>query len=151
MIARTPIPTSYFALAVVRLGHRFLLCQERKYGSTWSIPGGRVEFGENLFDACMREVLEETGVPVRLEGILRLEHTAADKSARVRVIFVATPRDDTPPKTAPDEESLQAKWLTLEEITKLPLRGSDLRALLDSVMQGRAVFPLELLGRELSV
>ena len=151
MIARTPIPTSYFALAVVRLGHRFLLCQERKYGSTWSIPGGRVEFGENLFDACVREVLEETGVPVRLDGILRLEHSAADKSSRVRVIFAATPRDDTPPKTAPDEESLQAKWLTLEEITKLPLRGSDLRGLLDSVMQGRAVFPLDLLGRELSV
>jgi phosphatase NudJ len=151
MIARTPIPTSYFALAVVRLGHRFLLCQERKYGSTWSIPGGRVEAGESLFDACMREVLEETGVPVRLDGILRLEHTPAASSSRVRVIFAATPRDDTAPKTEPDEESLQAKWLTIEEIARLPLRGSDLRGLLDSVVEGRPLFPLDLLGRELSV
>ncbi len=151
MIARTPIPTSYFALAVVRLGHRFLLCQERKYGSTWSIPGGRVEPGESLFDACVREVLEETGVPVRLDGILRLEHTPAASSARVRIVFAATPLDDTAPKTAPDEESLQARWLTMDEIAKMPLRGSDLRALLESVVDGRPMFPLDLLGRELSV
>jgi len=28
-MARTPTPTWFFALAVVRLGHRFLLTQER--------------------------------------------------------------------------------------------------------------------------
>ncbi len=150
-MARTPIPTWYFAMAVVRLGHRFLLTQERKYGSTWSIPGGRVEPGESLADACMREVLEETGVPVRLDGIVRLEHTPSSSGTRVRVVFVGTPLDDTAPKAVPDEESLQARWLTIEEIAALPLRGSDLRALLESVAGGRAVFPMELLGRELSV
>lgn len=150
-MARTPIPTSYFAMAVVRLGHRFLLTQERKYGSTWSIPGGRVEPGESLIDGCLREVIEETGVPVQLDGILRVEHSPAPSSARVRVIFLATPRDDTPPKSIPDEESLQARWLTLDEIAALPLRGSDLRALLESVAGGRAAYPLDLLGLELSV
>ena len=150
-MGRSPIPTWYFAMAVVRLGHRFLLCQERKYGSTWSLPGGRVEPGESLVDACLREVIEETGVPVRIDGILRIEHTPSNSGARVRVVFAATPRDDTPPKSVPDEESLQARWLTLDEIAALPLRGSDLRALLESVADGRAVIPLDLLGRELSV
>jgi ADP-ribose pyrophosphatase YjhB (NUDIX family) len=150
-VARTPIPTWYFAMAVVRLGHRFLLCQERKYGSTWSLPGGRVEPGEHLLEACLREVVEEAGVPVQLDGILRIEHTAAHSTARVRVIFLASPRDDTPPKAVADEESLQARWLTLEEIARLPLRGSDLRALLESVAAGRPVYPLDLLGGELSV
>jgi ADP-ribose pyrophosphatase YjhB (NUDIX family) len=150
-MARTPISTWYFAMAVVRLGHRFLLAQERKYGSTWSLPGGRVEPGETLIDACMREVLEETGVPVRLDGVLRVEHTPSPSGARVRVIFLATPRDDTPPKAVPDDESLQARWLTLDELAALRLRGSDLRALIESVVDGRPVYPLELLGRELSV
>lgn len=150
-MARHPIPTWYFAMAVVRLGHRFLLCQERKYGSTWSLPGGRVEPGETLYEACLREVLEETGVPVHLDGVLRVEHTPSASGARVRVVFLASPRDDTAPKTIADEESLQARWLTLDEIAALPLRGSDLRALLESVADGRAVYPLELLGRELSV
>lgn len=150
-MARIPIPTSYFALAVVRLGHRFLLTQERKYGSTWSIPGGRVEPGETLVDACRREVVEETGVPVQLHGILRVEHTPAAGSARVRIVFLASPLDDTPPKSVADDESLQARWLTLPEIATLPLRGSDLRALLESVATGRPAYPLDLLGRELSV
>ena len=150
-MARTPIPTWYFAMAVVRLGHRFLLTQERKYGGTWSLPGGRVEPGESLIDACLREVVEEAGVPVRLDGILRIEHTPSGSGARVRVVFLATPRDDTPPKAVADDESLQARWLTVEELAALPLRGSDLRALIESVVDGRPVYPLDILGRELSV
>lgn len=155
-MARTPLPTWYFALVVVRRGHRFLLMQERKYGSTWSIPGGRVEPGESLTAAAVREVFEETGVPVRLDGILRIEHSPVqgdsfDTRVRVRVLFTGTPIDDTPPKTTADQESLGAAYLTLEEIRALPLRGSDLGALLESVAAGRQVFPLDLLGPELSV
>jgi phosphatase NudJ len=155
-VSRAPLPTWYFALVVVRRGHRFLLMQERKYGSTWSIPGGRVEPGESLTTAAVREVFEETGVPIRLDGILRIEHAPAQASAhdtrvRVRVLFTGTPIDDTPPKTTADNESLGAAYLTLDEIRALPLRGSDLGALLESVVAGRQVFPLELLGPELSV
>jgi ADP-ribose pyrophosphatase YjhB (NUDIX family) len=151
-MTRTPIPTWYFALVVVRRGHRFLLTQEQKYGSTWSIPGGRVEPGESLVDAAVREVLEETGVPVRIDGILRIEHAAAEATARVRVVFTGTPLDDTVPKSVADAESLGAAWLTLDEIRTRKLRGAELRALLESVEAGRQVFPLDLLGqRELSV
>ena len=150
-MARTPVATWYFALVVIRRGHRFLLTQEKKYGSTWSIPGGRVEPGESLVDAAVREVLEETGVPVSIDGILRVEHTPSPSGSRVRLVFAGSPRDDTPPKTAADAESLGAAWLTIEEIARLPLRGSDLRPLLESVARGRQIFPLDLLGRELSI
>ena len=151
-MSRAPIPTWYFAMVVVRRGHRFLLTQEQKYGSTWSIPGGRVEPGESLVAAAVREVHEETGVPVRIDGILRIEHAAADSSARVRVLFIGSPIDDTPPKTVADAESLGAAWLTIEEIRDKKLRGAELRAVLESVEAGRQIFPLDLLGqRELSV
>ena len=150
-MARHPTPTWFFALAIVRQGHRFLLVQERKYGSTWSIPGGRVEPGETMTDACVREVLEETGIPVRLDGIYRVEHAPGVAGARIRVFFAATPCDDTPPKSVADDESLGAAWLTLEELAKRPLRGADLRALLESVARGCPVYPLALLADELSV
>lgn len=151
-MSRTPIPTWYFAMVVVRRGHRFLLTQEQKYGSTWSLPGGRVEPGESLVQAAVREVLEETGVPIRIDGVLRIEHAATDTTARVRVLFTGTAIDDTAPKTTADEESLGAAWLTIDEIRTKPLRGAELRALLESVESGRQVFPLEVLGqRELSV
>lgn len=151
-MGRAPIPTWYFALVVVRRGQRFLLTQEKKYGSTWSIPGGRVEPGESLVNAAIREVHEETGVPIRIDGILRVEHSPAEDTVRMRVLFAGTPIDDTPPKTVADEESLGAAWLTMDEIRAKRLRGAELRALLESVEAGRQVFPLELLGSsELSV
>ena len=150
-MARPGIPTWYFAMVVVRRGHKFLLTQEQKYGGSWSIPGGRVEPGETLPRAAVREVLEETGVPVQLDGILRVEHATDEYGARIRVLFLGSPLDDTAPKTSADEESMGAAYLTLDEIRQRPLRGADLGALLDSVANGRQVFPLELLGPEMSV
>src|SRR5579883_3011243 len=96
---REPVPTYAFALVVVRLGHRFLLVHERKHGQRWYLPAGRVEPGEDLAAAAVRETLEESGVPVVLEGILRIEYAPAPPpgATRLRVFFVARPRDDTPP------------------------------------------------------
>lgn len=127
------------------------MVQEQRYGSSWSIPGGRVEAGEHLLHAAVREVLEESGVPVNIEGILRIEHAPSTTGARVRVIFVGAPIDDTAPKSVADAESLQSQWLTIEEIRTRQLRGSDLIGLLEHVAQGRQVYPLDLLGGELSI
>src|SRR5690606_10542082 len=107
-----PIPTYLFALVVVRRGGRFLVVHEAKHGQRWYLPAGRVEPGEPLFDGARREVLEETGIPVELTGVLRIEHTAYPEMTRVRVFFTAEPVDDRPPKSRPDEHSLAARWVT---------------------------------------
>lgn len=36
----------------------------------WSIPGGKVEHGEAMRDAVLREVAEETGVAARVLGLI---------------------------------------------------------------------------------
>jgi ADP-ribose pyrophosphatase YjhB (NUDIX family) len=36
----------------------------------WSIPGGRQELGETVHEAALREVFEETGLTVKLTGLL---------------------------------------------------------------------------------
>lgn len=151
-MAREAIPSWFFALVVVRRGDTFLLVRERKYGTPWAIPGGRVERGEELAEAAVREVQEEAGVAVRLTGIYRVEHSATPAGARMRVIFAGEPIGDAAPKSVADAESLGAAWLTLAEIRARPVRGAELVALLEEIASGtRPVFPLALLGRELAV
>lgn len=146
---RTPIPTWFFAVVVVRKGDRFLLVHERKHGQRWYLPAGRVEPGETFFDAAVRETLEETGVPVRLDGVLRVEHTPSpDGSMRVRILFTAVPIDDRPPRAVPDEESLGAAWVTLDELDRYPLRGEDVREVFRYVAEGGRVHPLSAVAFE---
>lgn len=47
------------------------------WAGAWSLPGGRVEFGERLEDAARREMREETGVELQAIELLRL-HEAID-------------------------------------------------------------------------
>src|SRR5438874_2122717 len=125
-MSREPIPTWFFALVVVRDGDRFLVVHEARHGRKWYLPAGRVEPGESLVAAAHRETLEETGVPIVLEGIVKVEHTPSeDGTARCRVFFVARPADRTPPKSVPDDESLEARWVTLAELALLPLRSGE--------------------------
>jgi phosphatase NudJ len=146
---REPIPTWSFALTVVRLGHRFLLVQERKHGANWYLPAGRVDPGETFAQTAVRETLEEAGVPIALDGVLRVEHTpTADGTARCRVIFLGHPTDDTLPKAVPDDESLRAGWFTLAEAAGLGLRGDEVLSALRYVANGGAVYPLSLLTFE---
>lgn len=147
-MARDPIPTHYFVLVVVRLGHRFLLVHERKHGETWYLPAGRVEAGESFVEAAKRETLEEAGIPIVVEGILRVEHTPYFDMARVRVIFVARPADDTSPLKEPNEDSLEARWVSLEEMKTLNLRGDEVREVFEYVAKGAPVYPLSLLTYE---
>src|SRR5262245_61747825 len=145
---REPIPTWFFALVVVRRGDQFLLVHERKHGQRWYLPAGRAELGETLPDAARRETLEESGVEVELEGILRVQHTPSGAGARVRVIFLARPAGDTAPRATPNEHSLGAAWVSLADLERLPLRGDEVRELFEEVAGGAPVYPLELLAGE---
>jgi 8-oxo-dGTP diphosphatase len=62
------------ANCVIRQGDRLLMLQKPKRG-WWSAPGGKVEVGESLAEAVVREVREETGLVIsdhRLRGIFTI-------------------------------------------------------------------------------
>ncbi len=148
-MSREAIPTWFFAVVIVQKDDKFLLVHERKHGQKWYLPAGRVEPRETFVQAALRETLEELGVPVIIEGIYQIQHTPMfDGSARVRIILTARPQDETPPKTIPDDESLEAAWMTLEEMEQIELRGDEVIKLCVSIANGASIYPLELIVTE---
>jgi ADP-ribose pyrophosphatase YjhB (NUDIX family) len=143
-----PIPTWFFVLVVVRDAGRFLAVREAKHGQSWYLPAGRVEPGETLAEAAHRETMEESGVPIVLEGILKVQHMPSAAGARMRVIYLARPADATAPRAHANEHSLEARWVTLGELATLPLRGPEVAALFRWVAGGAATHPLDLIGSE---
>ena len=147
-MAHSPIPTWYFALTVVRRENQFVLVHERKHGQLWYLPAGRAELGEKLLDAARRETLEEAGIRVEIDGLVRIEHTPYLDCSRVRIILTAHPLEDKPLKTQPDKHSLEARWVTLEEVKWFSTRGEEVFELFEYLANGGAVYPLSLITFE---
>jgi ADP-ribose pyrophosphatase YjhB (NUDIX family) len=63
------------AYAVCMEGERVLVARHVSAAgvSTWTLPGGRVEQGEDPFDAVVREVAEETGCSAVVERLLGVD------------------------------------------------------------------------------
>lgn len=57
---------------VVFRGDEVLVIQRGKppYAGEWSIPGGKIEYGETAAEAALRELKEETGVEARIVGLI---------------------------------------------------------------------------------
>ena len=54
----------------------------------WKIPGGLAELGEQIPEAAVREVMEETGIPTTFHSILSFRHTHGLANNRSDLFFV---------------------------------------------------------------
>jgi 8-oxo-dGTP diphosphatase len=100
------------ALLMVRRGHG-------PAAGEWSIPGGRVEAGELLAEALVREVREETGLESVCGGLIGWVERFDDGHHFVILDFEATVLDDDEP-TAGDDAA-EVRWVPLHDLLDLQL------------------------------
>ena len=55
----------------------------------WSIPGGRVEMGEGVAEAALRELSEETGVTAELLGLIDVVDHTSEAGQMVLIDYAA--------------------------------------------------------------
>lgn len=118
--------------AVVIDGGHLLLIQRGRGPAIgqWSVPGGRVEWGETLAEAVVREVKEETGLDVDCGSFIGLVERRSPDYHYVIHDFraeVVRPVDEPPamadrrrPLRAGDDAA-DAAWVPLDELATTPL------------------------------
>jgi mutator protein MutT len=85
----------------------------------WSVPGGRVEAGETVHDAVVREVAEETGLQVRCGELLGWAERIGPQHHFVILDFVVTVTDGRKPVAGDD--AAEARWFPLPSVPQVAL------------------------------
>jgi 8-oxo-dGTP diphosphatase len=109
--------------AIFRDGKVLLVRRARSPGKgLYSLPGGRVEFGESLHAALHREVDEETGLKIEILGLAGWREVLPTAGGGHYLImsFAARWIANEP---ALNEEHDDFKWLVPETLSGLKLTG----------------------------
>ena len=131
---------------LIEENNKFLLVQENKSGYPWYLPAGRVEAGEQLHEAALRETLEEAGVNSNITGILKVDaFPISEESYYIKTIFTGTIPPGTKLKEIPDEHSIKSQWFSLEEAKSLNLRSREVTDCIELYLAGN-IHSLDILG-----
>lgn len=85
----------------------------------WSVPGGRVEWGETLADAVVREVAEETGLEVDCGELAGwVERIGADYHYVIADFWVTVRGEGAP---VAGDDAAEARWVSLSGLGDLDL------------------------------
>lgn len=117
-----PLPAVQLCVGAVAVADDALLLVRRGHGPAageWSVPGGRVEPGETVAEAVLREVREETGLDVVCGDLLGWVERIDDDHHFVILDFTVTCLDLVDPVAGDD--AAEVAWVPLGEVTGLRL------------------------------
>ena len=97
--------------------------------ANWGNPGGRVEWGEKLVEACVREVKEESGIDLDLKQLKLLnikEITENSIAPAVHFLqFIYATKIDQIEEIILNEESEDYGWFDLKELPNKTLDSKE--------------------------
>ena len=123
-----PIQPSYPQLAVsaaIFRADRILLVRRARSPAKgfYSLPGGRVEFGETLYAALDREVAEETALKIEIIGLAGWREVVPGATGGGHYLIMSFAARWTDGEVTLNDELDDYKWLAPDELGDLKLTG----------------------------
>lgn len=109
--------------AIIKCDINSIILVKRKnspYKGFWALPGGFVEYGETVESAVLREIMEETGLEIRLRNILGV-YSDPERDPRGHVITICFTAEIKGGKLKADTDASEVRSFDLSEIFKLEL------------------------------
>jgi 8-oxo-dGTP diphosphatase len=82
---------------------------------TWTMPGGKLHFQENLKEGAIREVFEETGIKVKNLKVISVSNDIVSDAHFVTIGFLAEEFEGEA-KVMEPEEIIEWKWFDLNSL-----------------------------------
>ena len=113
-------PETCVGAVVVRNEQLLLVRRAHDPGAgRWSVPGGRVERGEMLAEAVVRELAEETALEGVCGPLIGWTERLGDDHHFVILDFEVTLLDDREPRAGSD--AAEVAWVPLGDVAEMPL------------------------------
>jgi 8-oxo-dGTP diphosphatase len=112
-------------VVIVENGRVLLVQRSKDPGAgTWAFPGGRLELGETLAEAAVREAREETGLTVKpadVFAVLDLIDTDSNGAIRFHYVLIDLLAKRVAGTLRPGDDSMDARWVGLADLEELPM------------------------------
>jgi len=122
-----------------------LLLTRRVDNGQWCLPGGHMELGESVTEACAREVWEETGLQVhvgRLIGVYSNPHRLVEygNGRRYSIVVLSFEAEPTGGVLGISDETTECGYFSHAEMTSMDIMETSRERIEDAFAMQEATF-----------
>jgi ADP-ribose pyrophosphatase YjhB (NUDIX family) len=122
--------------------HGRVLLIRRTDNGLWALPGGAQDFGEYIAEAVVRETREETGIDIKVEGLVGIytnpnhvvEYSDGEVRQQFSICFRALYLGGEPTTS---DESAEVRWTARDQLDAIAIHPS-MRLRIDHGFEERA-------------
>ena len=120
-----PRPLCTVGALVVNPNAEVLIVRTTKWRGTWGVPGGKLDWGESLEEALLREFREEVALDLQQVRFALLQEAILDSQFHVPAHFVLVNyyAFSASTQVVPNEEIVEWVWVPPEQALSFPLNN----------------------------
>jgi len=130
-----PRPLCTVGALVVNPNAEVLIVRTTKWRGTWGVPGGKLDWGESLVEALLREFREEVALDLQQVRFALLQEAILDSQFHVPAHFVLVNyyAFSASTQVVPNEEIVEWAWVPPQQALGYPLNNFTERLVSDCI------------------